>query len=803
VTKNVLLLLVLLGWTAPIVPVAGRTEASERQSSQGSQASAAEYRAVLDKYCITCHNAQQKVAGLVLQDLDVAHPPANGAIWEKVIRKLRSSAMPPPGLPRPDAATRTAMQNWLESELDRAAVEHPDPGRLPLLHRLSRTEYRNAIRDLLALENLPKELDVTTLLPADNSASGFDNLAELLFVSPTQMERYLVAAQKISRLVVGDPGSPVITDTYALGPELPQDVHVEGLPLGTRGGMLIRSTVPVDGEYQLKLEFANKATSVHQIEISVDGERAQLLTIGDVVAKKLDQYDTDEPTPDIRVRIPLKAGPQAIGVAFVQHTAALSEAANKLRARTRGPLPAFAAITFSGPYNATQAGDTPSRRRLLVCHPANGSQEAACANQILSTLVRRAYRRPATDADMQALIPFYNAGVQERDFDMGIQRTLERVLVSPQFLFRIERDPARQEVSRAGEDETPAAATVRAYRISDLELASRLSFFIWSSIPDDELLDVAIKGKLREPAVLERQVKRMLADERSEALVTNFAAQWLYLRDIEAKRPDEEIFPDFDESLRHAMHRETELFLESIVREDHNVLDILRANYTFLNERLAKHYGIPNIYGTHFRRVTFPPGSVRGGLLGQGSILTLTSYATRTSAVVRGKWILENLLSAPPPPPPPNVPAFKATDTSGKALSMREAMEQHRRNPVCASCHTRMDPIGFALENYDAVGRWRTESAGQPIDSSGLLPDGTKFDGMAGLRELLLKRSEEFVDTIAEKLLTYAAGRNVDYVDAPVIRKVRREAAKNDYKFSSLVLGIVKSTPFQMRRFQP
>jgi hypothetical protein len=746
--------------------------------------------AVFTRYCVTCHSATLKTAGLVLNP-DMTQVTANAGTWEKVIRKLRTNAMPPAGAPRPDQSTYDSTASFLETELDRAAAAKPQPGTLPLLHRLTRTEYQNAIRDLLALDALPKEMDYSLLLPPDNSSSGFDNLADLLFVSPTTMERYLDAARKISRLAIGDPTMPLMVNSYRLSPEQTQDIRVDELPFGTRGGMAVRSDIPLDGEYAIKWELASAVSEPHQIEISVDGERMQVVPIGNAAGGRGGRGSRggrggggDKPA---EIRIPIKAGPRLIGVAFVQRTEARDEAVLRPRLRGRGSEPAFLTISISGPYNAKGPGDTPTRQRIFACRPANVSDEVPCAKRILSSLARRAYRRAVTATDIEDLLPFYMAGRAEADFDRGIQKALERMLVSPQFLFRIERDPSN-------------IAPGTPYRISDVELASRLSFFLWSSIPDDELLSAAEQGKLKDPTVLEQQVRRMLADPRSESLVTNFAAQWLFLRDVEAKQPDVLLFPDFDDGLRNGFQRETELFLDSILRSDRSVLDLLTANYTFVNERLAKHYGIPNVEGSYFRRIDWPEGSVRGGLLGQGSILTLTSYATRTSPVLRGKWVLENLLNAAPPPPPPNIPALKTEGKqAGETLSMRAAMTQHRAEATCAGCHARMDPIGFAMENFDAIGRWRDTDSGNAIDTSGVFPDGTKFDGMAGLKKVLLSHPDQFIGTLAEKLLMYGVGRNLQYYDSPSVRAIVRESAANHYTFASLVLGVVKSTPFQMR----
>ncbi len=759
--------------------------------------------AVLNQYCVTCHNARLRTAGLVLDPAALPQAGANPELWEKVVKKLRSGTMPPAGAPRPDQAAYDASATYVEHTIDQAASGKLTPGTLPLLHRLSRTEYQNAVRDLLAIEHLPQELDYSLLLPSDNISSGFDNIADLLFVSPTAMERYLDAARKLSRLAVGDPSMPPLVNIHRLDPERWQDSRVDELPVGTRGGLAARSYFPLDGEYTFKVDVAGAARDAHQIEITVDHERMQLAAVGGAArggraggaggaagagrGGRAAGAGRGAATDPIEFRIPVKAGPRLVGVTFLEHNQARDENTLRPRMRGRGTQPALASVTISGPYNVKGPGDTPSRRRIFVCRPTAGADEPACATKILSTLLRRAYRRPATDDDLKLLMPFYAAGTAEGGFERGIQRALERVLVSPQFLFRIERHP---------DSVAPGAP----YRITDLELASRLSFFLWSSIPDDELLDGAIGGQLKDPAALDRQVRRMLADPRSESMVTNFAAQWLYLRDIDAKEPDEILFPDFDETLRDAFRRETELFVDSILRDNHSVLDLLTANYSFLNERLAAHYGIPGVRGSDFRRVVFGNGSPRGGLLGQGSILTLTSYATRTSPVVRGKWVLENLLAAPPPPPPPDIPALKTEGTEpGRTLSMREAMAKHRANPSCASCHARMDPIGFAMENFDAVGTWRDYDGGARIDASGVLPGGLAFEGMAGLKSALVARPEPFVSAVAEKLLMYAIGRNLQYYDAPAVRAIVGEAAKNNYTLSSLVSGIVKSVPFEMR----
>ena len=792
---------------AAISVFASPVPASAQRARAEASPSAADATALVDQYCVTCHSqqivggagepsssliGQLRDTGLALDTLDTANVGPDAEVWERVVRKLRAGVMPPAGRPRPDDEARDALVLWLERTLDEAAASQPNPGRPPALHRLSRTEYQNAVRDLLRLDHFPKEFDVSVILPADNATSGFDNLAELLFVSPTLMEGYLAAARKISRLAVGDPTMLPIVDSYRIDRELVQDTHIEGLPIGTRGGTRILSHLPLDGEYLITIEFAGAAREPHELEVSVDGERVRTFTVGENPPERLASgVFTFESDPDVEVRLPLGAGPRDVAVAFLPKGGAAHEGLVRRSRRSRGRQPAIASVTISGPYGADGSGETPSRRRIFTCHPGSGTgtaggQHRDCAGQIARTLARHAYRRPTTDADLQRLLPFYDSGVAEGGFERGVQRMVERLLVSPEFLFRIEREP---EGVRADSS----------YRIGDLELASRLSFFLWSSIPDDELLDHAVTGDLRDPAVLNAQVRRMLIDPRSKALVGNFAEQWLFLRDVDAKEPDPGFFPSFDENLRAAFRRETELFIDSIMREDRPVLELMTAGYSFLNERLARHYGVPHVYGSHFRRVELPDAG-RRGLLGHGSILTLTSYATRTSPVLRGKWILENLLSSPPPPPPPDVPALEERTADGRPRSMREAMEQHRANPACASCHAQMDPLGFALENFDAIGRWRTRSeSGGPIDTAGVLPDGSPVDGPDGLRDQLLRAPEQFVTTVTEKLLMYALGRGVEHYDAPTVRAIVREAGDEAYSFSSIVLGIVNSTPFQMR----
>ena len=699
--------------------------------------------------------------------------------------------MPPVGRPRPDDATYDAFASWVETELDRAAAAGPDPGR-SAVQRLSRLEYANAVRDLLALD-----IDSEALLLADDAAFGFDNVGDALTVSPTLLERSLLAAQKISRLAIGDPTMRPAVETYDIRRLLRQNDRMsEELPFGSRGGASIRHCFPVDGEYVLRVVLQRgvaRGEIPKQLDVRLDGERLKLFTIGGGAGPQgQDPRYAQTTNPDLTVRFPAQAGTRQVAVTFVQRTLA-DEGVNPSRlpvtniGGNRGTDRGVERVLIEGPYDAAGPGETASRRQISVCQPTDAAMEAPCARTILATLAERAYRCPVLEDEdvVDTLVAFYEAGRREGSFGRGIQRALERLLVDPEFLFRIESDPV---------DSRPGTA----YEISDLALASRVSFFLWSSIPDDELRDVARRGELRDPVVLERQVRRMLADPRSSALVNSFAAQWLYLRNLRAVTPDVNEFPEFDENLRDALQRETELFLHSQLREDRSLVELLTADYTFVNQRLAEHYQIPNVYGSHFRRVALD-GTPRAGLLGQGSILTVTSYATRTSPVLRGKWLLENILGTPPPLPPPNVPDLPERGENDAPDSVRARMEQHRENPVCATCHARMDPLGFALENFDAIGKWRTHEADTPIDASGSLPDGTMFDGPAELRDVLVTRHDEFVMTVTEKLLTYALGRGVEYYDRPVIRAILREAEPDDYRWSSIVLGIVKSTPFQMR----
>jgi mono/diheme cytochrome c family protein len=765
--------------------------------STGAPEPVATHRATINQYCVACHNERVKTADLALDAAGIDRVGEHAETWEKVVRKLRGRMMPPPGRPRPDEAAYDAVVSYLESSLDRAASAALNPGRTETFRRLNRTEYQNAIRDLLALD-----IDVSALLPKDDVSHGFDNVGTAQ-LSPTLLERYLAAAQKVSRLAVGSPLSSPASHIVVLPSDLTQEDHADGLPFGTRGGTMVRYNFPLDGAYEIQVRLSRDRnenveglTELHQVEIALDGKRVEVFTVKPNRNQSGAYYADEAVDKNLKLRLPVEAGPHELAVTFLRKTSALPETerqpyqAHFNMDRHPRIQPAVYSVSITGPFEPGVATVTPSRDRIFVCRPSAPSAEADCAKKIVATLARRAYRRPVTDADLQAPLAFYNEARADGGFDAGIEMALRAILASTEFLFRVERNPKN-------------IATGTAYRVSDVELASRLSFFLWNSIPDQELLDLAVRGALKEPAVLQAQARRMLADPRSEALVTDFAGQWLYLRNLAASNPDARMFPDFDDNLRQAFRRESELFFESIVKEDRSVLDLLRADYTFVNERLAKHYGIPNVYGSRFRRVTLGDTSVRGGLLGQGSILTVTSYANRTSPVLRGKWVLENILGTPPPPPPPNVPPLPDNHAGGRALSMRERMVQHRANPACSGCHQLMDPAGLSMEHFDAIGRWRARTeAGTAVDASGGLPDGSTFDGMDGLRRALLNRPELFVSTLTEKLLTYALGRGLEYYDAPTVRAIAKDARLNDYKFSSLVLGIVTSSPFQMRRSQ-
>jgi hypothetical protein len=760
--------------------------------------------AVVSQYCVTCHNQRLKTGGLALDAPGLTNVAAQPDVWEKVIRKVRAGMMPPAGMPRPDLATQRGLVASLERTLDDSARRTPNPGR-PLVHRLNRAEYANAIRDLLALE-----VDVASLLPPDDSSGGFDNNADVLGVSPVLLESYLDAAERVSAIALGDMRTPPMGELFRVRQDASQDKQIDGMPLGTVGGLMIRRTLPLDGEYQFQVRLfrTNLGTMrgleyEQQLEIAVDGQRVHLASFGGnkEIANSSDNPTTTGDDVDGRftARVPIKAGPHDISVAFLEKTRALNT--RRLQSYVRSSsdtidfsgFPHIDEVILTGPFNATGPGDTPSRRRILTCMPKAPAAEEACAKTVLSGLARRAYRGAGTAEDVQVLLDFFQRGrMQGGTFEAGIDLALRRLLASPKFVFRVERDPV-------------GVAPGAVYPLSDLELASRLSFFLWSTIPDDELLDVAAKGGLKNQATLERQVRRMLADPKSHAFVDNFVSQWLQLRNLRNKQPNSHAFPDFDDNLRRALQTETELFAESVMREDRSLLDLLTADYTFLNERLAKHYGVPNVYGSHFRRVTLAD-ETRRGLLGKGAILMVTSHAHRTSPVQRGKWILENVLGSPPPPPPDVVPPFEEDTEAAKPKSVRERMEQHRRNPACAGCHRMIDPAGLALENFDGVGAWRTRDGGTrgtPVDASGQLVDGTPINGVVELRQALVREPETFARTMTEKLLTYALGRGLTAPDMPVVRGIVRDAQPETYRFSSIVLGIVRSVPFRMRVAAP
>jgi Protein of unknown function (DUF1592)/Protein of unknown function (DUF1588)/Protein of unknown function (DUF1587)/Protein of unknown function (DUF1595)/Protein of unknown function (DUF1585)/Planctomycete cytochrome C len=763
---------------------------------------------VLKMYCVTCHNARLKTAGLEIDGLDAAHVGQRADIWEKIATKLRTGEMPPPGRPRPDVATSRAAAASLERELDAASMADPRPGRVPV-HRLNRIEYANAVRDLLGVE-----IDARALLTSDEAdQEGFDNVASVLSVSPALLENYLSAARTVSRLAVGDLARHPVVDSFKISKALVQDERVgDALPFGSQGGALVRYYFPLDAEYLIKVllrrqeyDYIVGMGEPHELDIRVDGVRVQRFRVGGEGkgmtapenfagntqgAPEWEEY-MHNADAHLEVRVPVKAGLHEVGASFVRR---LWEAEGVLQppqtgfGRTTNEYyhgnPAVEVLSIGGPYNAAAAGESEARRRVFLCRPKNSADETACAHRILSTLASRAYRRPATDGDVQTLLEFYAAGRAEGDFDAAIQRAIERMLAAPSFLFRIEREPAGLSVGAV-------------YRLGDLDVASRLSFFLWSSIPDDDLRDAAVRGGLADQTQLERQVQRMLRDPRSTALVDGFVSRWLELSKLSGVVPDTELYPEFDENLRDAMEQETKLFVASQLRDNRSVLELLTANYSFLNARLAKHYGVPDVYGSHFRKVTFDDG-VRGGLLGQSSVLTVTSYPNRTSVTMRGRWLLANILGAPPPPPPADVPALKEAGVDGQPRSLRARMEAHRANPACASCHRRMDPLGFSLENFDALGKWRTSSDGAPIDASASLPDGTTFTGVAGLRRMVASHDEEFVRTLSAKLLAYAIGRGLDARDMPAVRGIAHDAAAAGNTWSAIVTGIVRSAPFKM-----
>ncbi|QDT00718.1 DUF1592 domain-containing protein [Adhaeretor mobilis] len=755
-------------------------------------------RQLASDYCYDCHNPDEKVAELDLESIQAQPFEQNADIWEKVLRKVRARQMPPSDYGQPDEMTYATASHALGQVLEAQAASHPRPGRVETFRRLTRFEYQNAIRDLLALE-----IDATRLLPADESSHGFDNVT-VGMLSPTLLNRYIAAAERISRLAVGGRHPSPTGRVIRISPDTTQEERVAGLPLGTRGGLLTSHYFPQDGEYEIQVRLARDRNEhveglkePHQLEILLDRKPIKQLTVKPPQRKESSadaEYDLSSHANvdrHLKVLVTVAAGSHQLGVTFRKNASSLLETKrqplNVHYNMNRHPrlTPAIYEVSITGPFKVAGPGHSPSRERVLSCQPKTSDDEEACARQIVSQLMRRAYRRPVEESDLTVPLRLYAEGRAQADFETGIEWALSAILVNPQFLFRVEKEP----------DDLAADF---AYAISDLELASRLSFFLWSSIPDEELLEVAERGELSDPEVLVAQTRRMLADVRAKSLVSNFAGQWLHLRNLDASTPDARLFPDFDDNLRQAFRQETELFFESIIREDHSVLDLLQADYTYLNERLAKHYNIPHVYGSRFRRVSLEPESHRGGLLRQGSILTVTSYATRTSPVIRGKWILGNLLGTPPPPPPPDVPDLK-DNTVAANLSVRERLAEHRANPACASCHNFMDPPGFALENFDALGRWREIEGGQPVDATGGLPDGSEFTGIDGLEAGLLNRPELFVGTMAEKLLTYALGRGIEPYDGPAVRKIVRESAREHYRFSSLLVEIVKSVPFRMR----
>jgi hypothetical protein len=770
----------------------------------GAAAGPSSHAALVKTYCVGCHNDRARTGELSLEHADVSDIPQHAELWEKVIRKVRAGMMPPAGMPRPDASTLDAFVAHLETAIDRAAAVAPRPGRTAL-HRLNRAEYANAIRDLLSLH-----IDSTALLPPDDESSGFDNIADVLTVSPSLMERYLSASWNISRMALGNVNISPSTATYRVRPDLSQDQHLEGLPPGTRGGLKIDHTFPVDGEYVIKLRLWRNTFDLmrgmedpHDIEMAMDGARLTMVTAGgrDDFGRMAENPGTFGAELDrkLTVRLPVKAGTHTIWATTVLKSHAPRDDLIKPFIRTTidgldimGD-PSVDRITIEGPYAVAASGDSPSRRKILQCRPT-AAQETACARRILTSLARQAYRKPVDAATADVLMDFYARGRKTGDFDRGIESALQFILASPEFLFRVEADGRP---SGAG-GRPPAGESARVYKLDDLALASRLSFFLWSSLPDEPLIALAAQGKLKQPAVLEQQVRRMLADPRSKTLIDNFAEQWLHLRNLKNSNPDLGAFPDFDDNLRQAMKEETELFFDSIMREDRSVMELLNADYTFVNERLARHYGMPNIYGSRFRRVQVPNES-RRGLLGQASILTVTSYPNRTSPVERGKWILTNLLGVPPQPPPPNIPPLPESGANGKVMSLRQRMEGHRANAVCAGCHRVMDPIGFAMENFDGIGRWRAKEDGAAIDASGTLFTGAKLDGVNGLRQELARRPEVFVGVFTERMLTYAVGRGLEYYDMPAVRTIVHDARPTDYRFSSIVLGVVRSVPFQMK----
>jgi hypothetical protein len=778
------------------------------------------FRNVLDSYCVSCHNETLKTASLSLEDksASVAELGQNPAVWEKVLLKLQTRSMPPVGMPRPDEGFYKSMASYLDHGLDALAKADPNPGRTVTMHRLNRTEYTNVIRDLLGVT-----IDGETLLPPDNSGE-FDNLGDLLSISPVLTEKYMAVAREVSRLAIGDTRIEAGGQQYTISPFLLQNDRMnEDLPFGTRGGLATNHRFPVDGEYEISIRLLRTDDTglvvgmnrPHHLDFLIDGKRVKSFSIGgknvglalgpktdDGIPPDFDQAQYERTADaDLKVRFAAKAGDRLVQVAFLDEEFAWEDPVpprrydNYFTARLAKNMdyerswmdPSISSVMITGPYKIEGPGNTPSREKIFICKPESRTDEDACATRIITSLARRAYRRPVDATDVGPLMELYRQGyAQDKDFESGIAMAMQGILISTEFLFRINQDP----------DGLAAGSN---YALDDLELASRLSFFLWSSIPDEELLALAEAGKLAQPDVLDQQVRRMLKDERSLSLVNNFAEQWLLLRNLSHTSKNQELFPDFDESLRGDLQTETRLFLTSIFREDRSVLDMFRVDYRYLNERLARHYDIPDVYGSKFRRV-YVSDENKKGLLAQGAILSITSYPNRTSPVLRGKWVLENILAAPPPPPPVDIPALQEKDDGGKSYTMREAIERHRANPVCAVCHNRMDPIGFGLENFNPIGQWRIEDAGEPIDSSGMLPDGSSFQGPAQLQKALLQNSRVIANAFAKKLMTYALGRDLNYYDMPVVREIVNNASANEYRFSDIVSGIVKSLPFKMRR---
>ena len=789
-----------MGGVALSVAIAGYVAAlsprviADRAAQEQPSAAAADSRPLIDRYCLSCHNDKSKIGGLTLQGLDPGNVSAAHDTWEKVVRRLRAESMPPVGRPRPDAAVRDGFVTAVETALDEYAARHPDPGRTAVFHRLNRNEYQNAVRDLLGVD-----ADIAAMLPPDGQNYAFDNIGDALTMSPLLLDRYLSVSYRVSRLALGEVNPRPVAETYVVPTDLGgQDERLEELPYGTRGGYAVRHQFPVDGDYEFSIKLMRNynfqvvdLNEPHQLELLIDDERRHLFTVAPLPGPRV--LGGPEPDDNLRFVVPVKAGRRSVAVTFIRRPASYTtdERAPFIRGDAKlnalHGQPWLGEMTVTGPKRqAAAAAPVPatSRARFYTCEPSGAEDQARCARQMLTSLARRAFRRPVTEADVEPLLAAYAEGARGSDFRAGMEMAVQRLLMSPSFLFRIERDPA---------------SATAPYRISDIALASRLSFFLWSSIPDEELLRLAEAKRLSDPTVLEAQVRRMLADSRASSLTEHFTGQWLELRKLDEAQPDQQLFPNFDGTLRDAFRRESELLFDSILREDRPLLELLTADYTFVNERLARHYGIRGVYGDRFRRV--PIEAQRRGLLGHGSILTVTSYANRTSPVLRGVWVLENLLGTPPPPPPPDVPDLKDTNDHGRVLSMRERMAQHRRNPTCAACHSVMDPLGLALENFDAIGSWRTRGEdGATVDASGTLPNGAQFAGVDGLRDVLASRSDVFYRTLTEKMLIYALGRNVDTSDAPAVRSIMREAARRQYRAQALVVAIVKSLPFQMKR---